>query len=103
MGFCSVLFFSFPFFQRRAADNLRRHHQYQVQAHVYFGGDYFSMPPKSLYEWKKKEVFNEKAEKKPKKPTQNAYLFHPQQISIVFFVVKHQHLRSGVVYFWGAK
>lgn len=44
----------------------------------------------------------EKKKDKRKKP-QNAYLFHPQQMSIVFLVFKQQHLRSRLVYFWGAK
>lgn len=59
----------------------------------------FSMPPHSLYGGKIEE-FNGKAEKMKKK-TPNADLFHPQQMSIVFSILKQQHLRSSVVLFCG--
>lgn len=46
----NFFFLFFPIFQRRAADNLRRHHQYQVQAYVYSLDNCFSMPSECLYE-----------------------------------------------------
>ena len=92
MIFCCIPFFSF--FQRRAADNLRRHHQYQVKLHVYFFDNYFLCLQKILLgeeRWNGREEFLKKVEKrkrKEKKRKEKPYLFNSQQNSVEYLVLK---------------